>query len=72
MKPRQSHECEFSSMCETTFGKEIKPSAKVWNLYLGMVLMDALQNAGVWGRVCKNAGLDGLKPHFKKHGLKKK
>ena len=29
MKPRQSHECEFSSMCETTFGKEIKPSTKV-------------------------------------------
>ena len=28
MKPRQSHECEFSLMCETTFGKEIKPSTK--------------------------------------------
>ena len=40
MKPRQSHECEFSLMCETTFGKEIKPSTKVWNLYSGMVLMD--------------------------------
>ena len=38
--PRQSHECEFSSMCETTFGKEIKPSTmtKVRNLYSGMVL----------------------------------
>ena len=49
MKPRQSHECEFSSMCETTFGKEIKPSTmtKVRNLYSGMVLMDALQNEGV-------------------------
>ena len=40
MKPRQSHECEFSLMCETTFGKEIKPSTKVRNLYSGMVLMD--------------------------------
>ena len=29
MKPRQSLECELSSMCETTFGKEIKPSTKV-------------------------------------------
>ena len=64
MKPRQSHECEFSLMCETTFGKEIKPSAKVWNLYLGMVLMDALQNEGVEGRVCKNAAPNGLKLRF--------
>ena len=40
MKPRQSHECEFSLMCETTFGKEIKPSTIVRNLYSSMVLMD--------------------------------